>query len=62
MNFYTNLIIYIIILTMLLLSNFFSFLGILVEVLKVAKTLTFETKLILFSNESGVFLKSIAIE
>jgi len=45
-----------------LLLSFFRLLIIFVEVLKVPKTLTFETSFILFSIETGVFPKPITIE
>ena len=57
-----NLIIYFIILTRWLLVNFLRLLSIFEDVLKVAKTLTFETNLISFPIETGVFPKPIAIE
>jgi hypothetical protein len=44
------------------LLSFFRLLSIFVDVLKVAKTLTFETSLISLSTETGVFPKPIAIE
>ena len=60
--FYINLIIYIMILNLSLLLSFLRLLRIFVDVLKVAKTLTFETSLISLSIETGVFPKPIAIE
>ena len=60
--FYINLTIYIMILNLSLLLSFLRLLSIFVDVLKVAKTLTFETSLISFSIETGVFQKPIAIE
>jgi hypothetical protein len=45
-----------------LLLNFMILLSIFADVIKVAKTLTFETSLISFSIETGVFPKPIAIE
>jgi hypothetical protein len=45
-----------------LLSSFLRLLSNFVDVLKVAKTLTFETSLISLSMETGVFPKPIAIE
>jgi hypothetical protein len=44
------------------LLSFFRLLSIFVDVIKVAKTLTFETSLISLSTETGVFPKPIAIE
>jgi hypothetical protein len=60
--FYINLIIQIKILNLSLLLSFLRLLRIFVDVLKVAKTLTFETSLISLSIETGVFPKPIAIE
>ena len=60
--FYINLITYIMILNLSLLLSFLRLLSIFVDALKVAKTLTFETSLISFSIETGVFQKPIAIE
>ena len=57
-----NLSIYIMILNLLVLLSFLRLFSILADVLKVAKTLTFETSLISFSIETGVFPKPIAIE
>ena len=54
--------IYIIILNLSLFLSFLRLLSIFVDVLKVAKILTFETSLISFSMETGVFPKPIAIE
>ena len=45
-----------------ILLSFLRLLSIFDEVLKVAKTLTFETSLISLSIETGVFPKPIAIE
>ena len=45
-----------------LLVSFLRLLSTFADVLKVAKTLTFETSLISFSMETGVFPKPIAIE
>ena len=53
---------YIIILTWWLQSHFLRLLSILMFVIKVPKTLTFETNLISFSIETGVYPKPIAIE
>ena len=50
------------ILNLSLLVSFLRLLNIFDEVLKVAKTLTFETSLISLSIETGVFQKPIAIE
>jgi hypothetical protein len=50
------------ILNLSLLLSFLRLLSIFVDVLKVAKTLTFETSLISLSIETGVFPKPIAIE
>ena len=50
------------ILNLSLLLSFLRLFNILDEILKVAKTLTFETSLISFSIETGVFPKPIAIE
>ena len=61
-NYILNLSFYIIILSLSLLIRFFRLLSILDDVLKVAKTLTFETSLISLSIETGVFPKPIAIE
>jgi hypothetical protein len=44
------------------LLSFFRLLSIFMDVLKVPKTLTFETSLISLSIETGVFPKPIAIE
>jgi hypothetical protein len=44
------------------LLSFFRLLSIFMDVLKVAKTLTFETSLISLSIETGVFPEQIAIE
>jgi hypothetical protein len=60
--FYINLTIQIMILNLSLLLSFLRLLRIFVDVLKVAKTLTFETSLISLSMETGVFPKPIAIE
>jgi hypothetical protein len=60
--FYQNLIFYIITLNLSVLLSFFRLLSTFVDVLKVAKTLTFETSLISLSTETGVFPKPIAIE
>jgi hypothetical protein len=60
--FYINLTIQIMILNLSLLLSFLRLLRIFVDVLKVAKTLTFETSLISLSIETGVFPKPIAIE
>ena len=50
------------ILNLSLLLGFLRLLGIFVDVLKVGKTLTFETILISLSKETAVFPKLIAIE
>jgi hypothetical protein len=50
------------ILNLSLLLSFLRLLSILVDVLKVPKTLTFETSLISLLIETGVFPKPIAIE
>jgi hypothetical protein len=50
------------ILNLSLLLSFLRLLRIFVDVIKVAKTLTFETSLISLSIETGVFPKPIAIE
>jgi hypothetical protein len=50
------------ILNLPLLLSFLRLLSIFVDVLKVPKTLTFETNLISLSMETGVFPKPIAIE
>ena len=50
------------ILNLSLLLSFLRLLSIFEDVVKVAKTLTFETSLISFSIETGVFPKPIAIE
>jgi len=61
-TFLYNINIYIMMLNLSLLLSFFRLLIIFVEVLKVPKTLTFETSFILFSIETGVFPKPITIE
>ena len=60
--FYINLSYLIMILNLSLLIRFLRLFNIFDDVLKVAKTLTFETSLISFSIETGVFPKPIAIE
>ena len=60
--FYINLTTYIMILNLSLLLSFLRLLSIFVDVLKVPKTLTFETSLISLSMETGVLPKPIAIE
>jgi hypothetical protein len=50
------------ILNLSLLLSFFRLFNVFDEVLKVPKTLTFETSLISLSIETGVFPKPIAIE
>lgn len=60
--FLLNIMYYIIILNLSLLISFLRLFSILADVTKVAKTLTFETSLISFSKETGVFTKPIAIE
>ena len=62
MYIYIKLKYYFIVLTLSLLFNFLRLFSIFEEVLKVPKTLTFETNLISFSIETGVFPKPIAIE
>ena len=61
-TFLHNLINYIITLNFSILLSFLRLLSIFDEVLKVAKTFTFETSLISLSIETGVFPKPIAIE
>ena len=61
-TFLININIYIIMLNLSLLLSFLRSLSIFADVIKVAKTLTFETSLISFSIETGVFPKPIAIE
>jgi hypothetical protein len=60
--FILNLKFKIIILNLSLLLSFLRLLSIFADVLKLAKTLTFETSLISLSMETGVFPKPIAIE
>ena len=62
MYIYIKLKYYFIILTLSLLFKFLRLFNTFEEVLKVAKTLTFETNLISFPIETGVFPKPIAIE
>ena len=62
MFFAVYLNIYIMILNLPLFISFLRLLSIFKEALKVPKILTFETSLISFSIETGVFPKPIAIE
>ena len=61
-TFFHNISNYIIILNLSILLSFLRLLSVFNEVLKVAKTLTFETSLISLLIETGVFPKPIAIE
>ena len=59
--FYINLITYIMILNLALLFSFLRLLSIFVDVIKVAKTLTFETSLVSLSIETGVFQNQLLL-